>query len=218
MQTAAVWEELCAIGTRRRFRAGDHLVVWGAEDHRILAIVDGICKVVNSTADGRETLATVRGPGEILGELAALTGDVRSSSVIALSAGEVVLITSAEFDRWLDEVPGAGRRLSTMLAERVIETTRFGIGAQQRVDVRLADRILFLADRFGQEARAGDEGGGTELRTSLTHEDLAAWVGATRAVTTRALGSLRDRGLIDFGRGWIRVVDGPGLRALCRGS
>lgn len=214
MRTAAVWEELCAIGTRRRFRAGDHLVVWGADDHRLLAIVEGICKVVNSTADGRATLAAVRGPGEILGELAALTGDVRSSSVIALSPGEVVMITSAEFDRWLDHEPGAGRRLATMLAERVIETTRFGIGAQQRVDVRLADRILFLADRFGAEA----EEGGTDLRTSLTHEDLSAWVGATRAVTTRALGSLRDRGLVDFGRGWIRVVDGPGLRALCRGT
>ena len=213
MQTAVVWEELCAIGTRRRFRAGDHLVVWGAEDHRILAIVDGICKVVNSTADGRETLATVRGPGEILGELAALTGDVRSASVIALSAGEVVLITSGEFDRWLDETPGAGRRRSTMLAERVIETTRFGIGAQQRVDVRLADRILFLADRFGTV-----DFDGSELRTSLTHEDLAAWVGATRAVTTRALGSLRDRGLVEFGRGWIRVADAAGLRALCRGD
>lgn len=214
MRSVAVWEELCELGTRRRFRAGEHLVVWGADDHRLLAIVDGICKVVNSTADGRQTLATVRGPGEILGELAALTGDARSSSVIALSPGEVVMITATEFDRWLDHEPGAGRRMSTMLAERVIEATRFGIGAQQRVDVRLADRILFLADRFGAE----DEDGGVELRTSLTHEDLAAWVGATRAVTTRALGSLRDRGLVDFGRGWIRVVDGPSLRSLCRGS
>lgn len=212
MRAVEVWEELCGLGVRRSFDTGDHLVVWGADDHRLLAIVDGICKVVNSTNDGRESLATVRGPGEILGEVAALTGAARSSSVVALSPGEVVTITCAEFDRWLDHEPGAGRRLATMLAERLVETTRFGIGAQQRVDVRLADRILFLADRFG----TADGNGAVELRTSLTHEDLAAWVGATRAVTTRALGSLRDRGHLDFGRGWIRVTDQRGLRRLCR--
>ncbi len=207
-----MWDDLCQLGARRSFDPGDHLVFWGADEHGLMAIESGVCKIVNSTVEGRQTLATVRGPGEILGEISTLTGSSRSSSVVALSPVDVVMISGADFDRWLDHEPGAGRKLATMLAERVAETTRFGIGSQRRVDVRLADRILFLVDRFG----AVDGEGEVDLHTSLTHEDLAAWVGATRAVTTRGMGTLRDLGHLDFGRGWIRVRDRCALETFCQ--
>ncbi|WP_436794724.1 Crp/Fnr family transcriptional regulator [Actinospongicola halichondriae] len=211
MQGGEVWEELCRLGRERSFAAGAHMTMWGADERGVVAIVTGVCKVVNTTSEGREALATVRGPGEVLGEIAALTGSPRSSSVIALSPVEAVLVNGAEFDRWLDEAPGAGRKLATLLAVRLAETTRFGIAARLRVDTRVADRILFLVDRFAPPTQSSQ----IELETSLTHEDLAAWVGATRAVTTRAMGALRDRGLLDFGRGWIRVPDRPALEAFC---
>lgn len=202
-----IWHDLVARGGDRNYEAGDCLIRWDADDGSVLAVRHGMCKVVNSTGDGRESLIAVRGAGDIVGELAALTGDVRSASVIALSDVRVSALTRSEFLTWLDQEPGVAVRLATMLARRLVETTRPGVGAHQRVPARLADRILFLAERFGADGAAT----GDELRLPLTHEDFASWIGATRSVTSRALAELRREGLIDFGRGRIRIVDPDGL-------
>ena len=42
---------------------------------------------------------------------------------------------------------------------------------------------------------------------SVTHQDLADWVGATRPAVTRSLQELRKGGLLEFGRGWYLVPD-----------
>lgn len=201
------WRGLCALGKERSFSQGEHLLRW--DDHAdtagVLGIRDGVCKVVNSTRDGRESLVAVRGPGEIVGELGALTGAVRSASVVALTPVRAAVVGIHVFDRWLDTDPGAGRQLAAMLAARILETTRPGATAHQRVEARLADRVLFLRERFGT---------GERIDAPLTHEDLAAWIGATRAVTTRALGSLRNRGCLEFGRGWIEILDADALQSV----
>ena len=204
------WNEMCALGRERSFSQGAHVLRWDddARGAGLVAIQRGVCKVVNSTEGGRESLVAVRGPGEVVGELAALTGALRSASVIALTPLLVSAIPLEAFDRWLDDEPGAGRHLATMLAARIVETTRPGITAHQRVEARLADRVLVLRERFGV---------GERITAPLTHEDFAAWIGATRAVTSRAFGTLRDRGCIDLGRGWIEVRDSALLTSIARG-
>lgn len=203
------WHEMCALGSERTFAQSEHLLRW--DDHarggKLLAIRHGVCKVVNSTGDGRESMVAVRGPGEVVGELSALMGTHRSASVVALTPIRAMVIQLASFDRWLDTEVGAGRHLATMLAERIAETTRPGITAHQRVESRLADRVLVLRDRFGV---------GERIAAPLTHDDFAAWIGATRSVTTRAFGALRDSGCLDFGRGWIEVLDSSRLESIAR--
>jgi CRP-like cAMP-binding protein len=41
----------------------------------------------------------------------------------------------------------------------------------------------------------------------LSQEDLAAWVGASREATSRALGHLRKEGLVTTGRQRITLLD-----------
>jgi CRP-like cAMP-binding protein len=47
----------------------------------------------------------------------------------------------------------------------------------------------------------------------LTHEYLAAMLGARRASVTEALGPLQEAGLVESNRGVIRILDGAGLEA-----
>jgi CRP-like cAMP-binding protein len=46
----------------------------------------------------------------------------------------------------------------------------------------------------------------------LGQDDLAAWVGATREATSRALGRLRAEGWLATGRQRIVLIDLPALR------
>ncbi len=153
----------------------------------------------------------IRWNGGARGGLVAIVDGV-CKVAIALTPVRASVISVEAFDEWLDGTTGAGRRLATMLATRLGETARPQTSAHHRVDVRVADRILFLADRFtgsGMDPEA-------PVEVPLTHDDYAAWVGATRAVATRSLGALRARGFVDFGRGWIQVRDRLGLEQFVR--
>lgn len=204
-----VWHDLCEIGTSRHFRAGDYLLRRDDATTSIVAVESGLCKVVDVDADGHEVIVAIRGPGDVFGETAALTKGTRTASVIALQRVRASMVGQAEFDAYLDSSSRAGRRVATMLAERVIETNRPAMAAHRQVHERLADRIHLLAERFGERTPHG-----IELHAPLTHDDFSSWIGATRAVTTRAMGLLREQGLIDFGRGWVRVLDLEALRRL----
>lgn len=69
---------------------------------------------------------------------------------------------------------------------------------------RLARWLLMTRDRVGK-----DEFG-------LTQEFLAHMLGLRRVGVTEAAGGLRQRGLIDYRRGMLRILDAPGLaRASC---
>ncbi len=69
------------------------------------------------------------------------------------------------------------------------------------VDQRLARWILMCQDRIQSE----------ELE--LTHEALGRMLGTRRVGVTVAAGTLREAGLIDYGRGVIQILDRPGLEA-----
>jgi CRP-like cAMP-binding protein len=67
------------------------------------------------------------------------------------------------------------------------------------VEARLARCLLETSDR----------GGSRELR--VTHELLAAAMGARRTNVTVAANALRSRKLIDYTRGRLKIIDRPGL-------
>jgi CRP-like cAMP-binding protein len=66
---------------------------------------------------------------------------------------------------------------------------------------RCARWLLLTADRAGRET------------VDLTHLFLSQMLGVRRATVTEIAGALQDRGLIDYSRGRITIVDRPGLEA-----
>ncbi len=74
--------------------------------------------------------------------------------------------------------------------------------AYRRVQARLAGPILRLVEGEGE---MGSEG--ARLPTPYTHRQLASMIGANREATTRALGTLRERGIVEVKERRIHVAD-----------
>jgi CRP/FNR family transcriptional regulator, cyclic AMP receptor protein len=85
---------------------------------------------------------------------------------------------------------------------------------RQRVDyavndvvVRVAGRLVELCDRFGSE-----DGSGVHIGLSITQDELAAWVGASREAVAKAMALLRTLGWVQTERRRILVRDLDALR------
>ena len=79
--------------------------------------------------------------------------------------------------------------------------------AYRRVQARLAGPILRLVEGEGE---MGSEG--ARLPTPYTHRQLASMIGANREATTRALGTLRERGIVQIRERHLHVADPEALR------
>ncbi|MFJ3925646.1 Crp/Fnr family transcriptional regulator [Streptomyces sp. NPDC090022] len=168
----------------------------------VLLILTGWTKVTASAANGYQALLALRGPGDILGESAALTGRPRSATVTALEPVRAVAVEHERFRDFLARSPRVSLTLLGLAADRTRAADQRRLEfASMDVRARLAVLLLDLARTHG---RRTDEG--VELTVPLTKEELAGAVGASREMVQRKLKELRDRGVVITGRRALVIV------------
>lgn len=197
-------------GVRRSFGANELLHREGDPSTHVLILTSGWVRVSTSSRDGREILLALRGPGDVLGELAALHGWPRSASVSTVEPATVVQFTGPQFVSAvnLDRDFSMAVIRTTAVRLRDAEGARVD-SATLDVGKRVASWLLRLTIAHGE--RAAD---GIRIRMPLSQEDIANRVGASRRAVARSLALLRERGIVRTARRSIIVIDPGVLRAL----
>jgi CRP/FNR family cyclic AMP-dependent transcriptional regulator len=183
----------------------------GAADDDVVLVLEGRVQMVAYGWAQREVLLAIRGPGELLGEMAALGGERRSASVIALDEVRAGFMTGAEFREYLREHPDAALVLIRMLVRRLAEADR------DRVDYATQDSVGLIAKRLLELAadHGAPSAGGTRIELALTQDELASWTGATRETVSRALRLMRQLGWVSIDNRKVTVLDPAALRQRC---
>ena len=197
---------LLRLGTLRRFPRNARLFHEGERSTFVVVVRSGRLKMVTLGEGGGETVLGVRGPGTLVGELAAVDMGPRTASAIALDAVTVRIIAADAFRRFVTAHPDAAVGLIRMLMGRLSEgdRRRSEFGALDAT-VRVARLIVDLAHDVG-----GATGG--DRRISLAQHELAGMAGTSRESVVRALATLRAEGLVSTARGAITVHDVDRLR------
>ncbi|MEV5411407.1 Crp/Fnr family transcriptional regulator [Thermopolyspora sp. NPDC052614] len=197
-------------GRPRRWERGATVCSEGDTSDWVLVITSGRAKVSSHTAGGTEVVLAVRGPGALIGDMGAISGEPRSATVTALEPLEGVVIH--DFAGFLHKRGRIAVLLLEMLIGRLRDSDRKRIeyGAFDTTG-RVATRLLELADRYGERTAAG-----VRVALPLSQDELAGWTGASREAVSKALRSLRDRGLIETGRRRVVIHDMDGLRKRAR--
>ena len=195
-------------GTRRRFRANDVVFMEGDPSDHVHVLVSGWVRVSTMAEDGREVLFGLRGPGEVLGDLAAVTRRPRSASVRAIEPCTVFQFTGAEFIDVLHARPAiAVATIKTVAARlRNAESARLDAAAFD-VSRRVAAVLVRLAEERGRIVPED------VVVDALSQEDIAAQIGAARRTVARALRVLRERGIVETGRRRFLIRELRVLRA-----
>jgi CRP-like cAMP-binding protein len=201
-------------GRESLFTRGMPLCLEGDASTHILILLTGWAKVLSTTIEGHEIVLGLRGPGDIVGELAADLGGYRTATVRAIVPVHALSAGVDRFIAFLDAHPAAAHAYRKAMAERQRESTENLRGRIESSGAqRLARLMLDLAARCGAMTEQG-----VTLMIPLSQADLATWVGVSRATVTRALRQWRDRGVVSTAQGHTTITDVATLRRIGRSS
>jgi CRP-like cAMP-binding protein len=207
-------EALAAAGSEELFRAGSVLYRAGDDSSQVMIIDSGWVKVsVRDGNDAGEKILAVRGQGDVVGERAALTTQVRSATVTALDEVSAMVVPADRFAEFLRGHPRAVEVLQRQVKERQEEDrARLFPGERAGAERRLAWLLFDLAQR-----RGGYRHTAAAFTLPMSQQELADWAGTTADAVGRFLRSWRERGIIVRGERSRRltVVDLDGLAAIC---
>lgn len=104
-------------GQLRRYAAGETVFTQGEPGDVAVLVHTGHLEIVLASDTG-ETRLAVRGPGEVVGEIALLAAVQRTATVRALGPATVQTLGRAEIDAELDKLPPLLAQLVRSLASR----------------------------------------------------------------------------------------------------
>ncbi|MGH3166994.1 MAG: Crp/Fnr family transcriptional regulator [Trebonia sp.] len=186
----------------RVFADGAILCIEGEPSTHVIILISGWVKIITVTEGGRENLAALRGEGDIVGEIAQVTG-YRTATVRATGAVRTLIIGAEQFGVFLDTHPGAARAYRRIMAEyerTAHESQRSK--AMSSGSRRLACLLLDLAEQYGER-----KGMTVATTLPLSQEELASLIGSSRSTVTRALSDWRSRQLIVTYQRDIEILD-----------
>src|SRR4028118_1761445 len=112
-------ESLRASMSDVRIRRGEALFREGDSGDRLYVVTDGKIKLGRSSADGRENLLAILGPGQMFGELSLFDPGPRSATATAVTDCALMSLGHDELLRWLTDQPHVARALLHQLAARL---------------------------------------------------------------------------------------------------
>jgi CRP/FNR family cyclic AMP-dependent transcriptional regulator len=188
------------------FRVGEALTGEGEDTHRVFFILSGWVSVIQHSPVGATRILAVRGPGDIVGELASLSDRPRSATVRARSLVEARGMTGAAFLTLAERTPSISRALLRTLAHRLQDADRHRTQLHGSVALgAVADKLL--------EIHAYADG---RDRPVFTQEEIALWAGVSVPALARSLRTLREAGVIRSARQRIVVLDERALREIAK--
>ncbi|WP_330174155.1 Crp/Fnr family transcriptional regulator [Streptomyces sp. NBC_01498] len=201
-------EALLTLGREMRFAPRAELLREYEPSAHILLVLQGWTKVTAAAANGYVMLLALRGPGDIIGESASLTGRPRSATVTALEAVRAVVIDHDGFQKYLADHPEAMLKLLGLASDRSRAGDRRRLEfASLTVRERLAALLLELARTHGRRIPEG-----IELAVPLSKMELAGSIGASREMVQRLFKDLREREVIVTGRRTLIILRPDVLR------
>lgn len=186
---------------------GGHVFRLGDPATHLHVLAAGQVKLVMPTSSGTERILAVCGPDDFIGEAFLREADRYRVDAIALTDVVTCPMSREQFLQLGLNAPNLVLTFAEILTSNLFRCHDLLGAAQGPVKVRVAAALADQATRFGT---AEAEDGWYALRTTLTHDEIAALTGATRVAVTMAMSELRQAGFVEGSRGRYRLYL-PGL-------
>jgi len=183
--------DFIAKSEKRTYPAHTQIISEGDPGDSIYFILSGKAVVTLYGEEGREIVVAILKEGDIFGEMSIIDNLPRSANVESSTHLDCMVLTKTAFLEYLSRHHKVYMRFFAYLTGRLREATR-KIGGLALLDVcgRIAHTLIGMSKMSGA---------GKEKIVAIerpTHEELAAMIGSSREVVSRALKKMSQEGYI----------------------
>jgi CRP/FNR family cyclic AMP-dependent transcriptional regulator len=202
-------QKLATITSAAAYPKGATLFVEGQSPRGVFILCSGKVKLSTSSADGRSLILRISEAGEVLGLPAAVTGKPYELTADVLEPAQANFIAHEDFLHFLREHGEAALRVAQQLGE-----TYHSAIAEMRT-ISLSHSAGEKLARFLLDLCA-DHGGNGEVRVTLTltHEEIAQIIGASRETVTRLFADFKRKQLLQVRGSTLIITSKAGLQSI----
>jgi len=190
----------------RSFKRGEALFRKDDPGLHLYVVLAGAVKIALPGEFGQEALVSIMRTGDFFGELSLFDGSPRSASATALEDTKAALLARDDFLAFLEAHPAAVKVVLAALAKTI---RRLSDRVEDLIFLDVPSRVAkYLLDLAQADGTANGAANGTaKLELTLTQDELASFIGASRVSVNRVLGDLERREIIGIRRRHIVIVD-----------
>jgi len=190
---------------------GAVLFVEGQSPRGVFLLCSGRVKLTTCSSDGKAIISRIAEGGEVLGLSATVSGRPYMATAETLIPCQVNFIRRDDFLRFLKENGTACLRVSEHLSNNyhnAFEQAR-SLGLSHTAAEKLAKLMLEWCAKNGKESEKG-----ISLKLTLTHEEIAQMIGASRETVTRLLTDFKNKQIIQIKGSTLIIREKTALSAM----
>ncbi|MDW7672575.1 MAG: Crp/Fnr family transcriptional regulator [Bacillota bacterium] len=193
--------EVMGVSTHKTFQKGEMLYMAGDGLNSLFVVHSGRVKISRWSADGKEQMIRMLGPGDFIGELSLFNQTTMQDNGKVMEQSIVCMVTRKSLTDLMMKYPSIARKILEELSRRLEQAERLieeinTLTAEQR----LAQALLRMADT------------NRVVTLTMTKGDFASKMGMSQETLSRKLALFQDKGLIRLeGQRRIHIMDADGL-------
>lgn len=207
-------EELSLISDSKdihTFKKGEVIFNEGKFASGVYCIKDGVCKLSQLNANGKEQIVKFSKKGDLIGYHSAITHEASTITVTALNDVMACFIPQDLIKKPLEENPKfANEMFKTVCSDLKEANNAMTNISTNTVQQRMADLILFLKETYGVDDN-------NTIKVQLSRKEIASSVGTATESAIRILSSFKKDSLIDLDGKAIVILDEEALKHLAEG-
>ena len=192
---------------QRHYSTGESVFGEGEPCSGLYIVESGHVRIFKSSANGREQVLSIDGPGGSIAELPVFDGGSYPASATAIDDATLLFVSKQDFQALCLAHPQVALKVLRVVGTRlrrlvgIIEELSF-----TTVRHRLASFLLRLAQKEGKRSAAG-----VEIALPASNQELASHIGTVRELVSRNLSRLQAEGMLKIDG---RTVTISNLKAL----
>jgi CRP/FNR family transcriptional regulator, dissimilatory nitrate respiration regulator len=206
-------EELTRIGsiTQEKFYGRGQAIFWeGDPGNGFYMVADGKVKIYKTSADGKEQILHIYGPGHPFGEVPVFSGNRFPANALALKKSRLLFFPRKDFIRLISRHPSLALNMLAVLSMRLRQfTVQVENLSLKEVPARLASYLIYLS---------GEQNSAATVELPISKGQLASLLGTIPETLSRIFNKMSQQQLITVEGGRIGLLSRDALEDLAAGA
>jgi len=206
-------EQLLRAALLRTYQPGERVFFKGDRPNGMFGVIDGAIRISGTGDDGKESLTMLCERPYWFGEMGVLDRLPRSRDAVAEVESRVVHVPQTALERIFEAEPRYFREIGALVTAKLkLAFMALDDAALQPISVRLARRLLLIAESYGQWHDRSNS------VVETRQEVLAQMLSTSRQTVNQLLKQLESESIVRLSYGRVEILDLERLRQAAKST